>query len=101
MGEALRGVGDPGGDPVHHRAASPSTQTVNPTRPISARFATQPCICNHEVAVSPPVVSTKLKCRAEHILSVPAGGRRSGLEALVKVVPYYFGAARGRRDARH
>jgi hypothetical protein len=42
MGEALRGVGDPGRDPVHHGAASPSTPTVNRPRPISAQFATEP-----------------------------------------------------------
>src|SRR4051812_48402316 len=29
MGEALRGAGDLGRDPVHHGAASPTTHTVN------------------------------------------------------------------------
>jgi HEAT repeats len=42
MGEALWVVGDLGRDPVHHGAASPSTQTVNPPKPISAQFATEP-----------------------------------------------------------
>jgi hypothetical protein len=42
MGEALGGVGELGRDPVHHGAASPSTQTVNPTTPISGHFATEP-----------------------------------------------------------
>jgi hypothetical protein len=42
MGEALRVAGDLGRDPVHHGAASPSTQTVNPKRLISTQFATEP-----------------------------------------------------------
>src|SRR5438105_251522 len=43
MGEALRETGDRGSEPVDHGVASPSTQqTVNPNRPISRHFATEP-----------------------------------------------------------
>jgi hypothetical protein len=48
MGEALRVAGDLGRDPVHHGAASPSTQTVNPKRLISTQFATEPEIGGFE-----------------------------------------------------
>src|SRR5947209_16971141 len=41
-GEALRGAGDLGRDPVHHGAASPTTQTVRPPKPDPTRFTTEP-----------------------------------------------------------
>ncbi|AGA26491.1 ComEC/Rec2 family competence protein [Singulisphaera acidiphila] len=40
--QVLRVAGELGREPVHHGAASPSTQTVKPPRPISDRFATKP-----------------------------------------------------------
>ena len=43
MGEALRVAGDRGSEPVDHGVASPPRQpTVNPTRPFSDHFATEP-----------------------------------------------------------
>jgi restriction system protein len=42
MGEALRGAGDRGCEPVDHGAASPSTQPVNSAEPVSVQSATEP-----------------------------------------------------------
>jgi transposase len=72
LGQALRGVGELGRDPVHHGAASLSTQTVNPPKPISGPSATEPHAANIQDRDGAKLVFAKAKgmgpwLRMEHV----------------------------------